>query len=49
MKGVQARRGADVDSDHNLLVGKICTKLKKTMKFQKQNPRWDLQKFLFSI
>jgi hypothetical protein len=28
VKDVQAMRGADNDSDHNLLVGNICTKLK---------------------
>jgi len=36
--------GADIDSDHNLLVAKICTKLKKIIRFQKRRPQWDLQK-----
>ena len=43
MKDVQA----DTDSDYNLLVGNICTKLKKIMKFQKGKQRWDLQKLHF--
>jgi len=29
VKDVQTLPGADIDSDHNLLVAKICTKLKK--------------------
>ena len=36
--------GADIDSDHNLLVAKICTRLKKIIRFQKRGPRWDLEK-----
>jgi hypothetical protein len=28
-KDVQTLPGADIDSDHNLLVAKICTRLKK--------------------
>jgi hypothetical protein len=36
--------GADIDSDHNLLVAKICTRLKKIMRFHKQKPRWNLEK-----
>jgi hypothetical protein len=31
MKDVQTMPGADMDSDHNLLVAKICTTLKKIM------------------
>ena len=34
--------GADIDSDHNLLVAKIRTRLKKIITFQKSRPRWDL-------
>jgi hypothetical protein len=34
MKDVQTLPGADVDSDHNLLVAKICTILKKIIRFQ---------------
>ena len=29
VKDVQTLPGADIDSDHNLLVAKICTRLKK--------------------
>jgi hypothetical protein len=38
-KHVQTLPGADTDSDHNLLIAKICTKLKKTARFQKRKPR----------
>ena len=31
---VQTKPEADIDSDHNLLLAKICTVLKKIMKFQ---------------
>jgi hypothetical protein len=31
VKGVQTLPGADIDYDHNLLVAKICTRLKKIM------------------
>jgi hypothetical protein len=37
VKDVQTLPGADIDSDHNLLVAKICTRLKK-------RPQWDLKK-----
>jgi len=36
--------GADIDSDHNLLVAKVRTRLKKIIRFQKSRPRWDLEK-----
>ena len=36
--------GADIDSDHNLLVAKICARLKKIIRFQKRRPQWDLEK-----
>jgi len=36
--------GADIDSDHNLLVAKNCTRLKKFIRFQKRRPQWDLEK-----
>jgi hypothetical protein len=35
---------ADIDSDHNLLVAKICTRLKKSVRFQKRTPQRDLEK-----
>ena len=41
---VQTMPGADIDSDHNLLVAKICTRLKKIIRFQKRRPQWDLEK-----
>jgi hypothetical protein len=41
---VQTLPGADIDSDHNLLVAKICTRLKKIITFQKRRPQWDLEK-----
>jgi hypothetical protein len=34
VKDVQALLGANIDSDHNLLVAKICTRLKKIIRFQ---------------
>jgi hypothetical protein len=44
MKNVQRLPGADIDSYHNLLVAKICTRLKKIMRFQKRRPQCDLEK-----
>jgi type I site-specific restriction endonuclease len=44
VKDVQTLPRADIDSDHNLLVAKICTRLKKIIRFQKRGPRWDLEK-----
>jgi hypothetical protein len=44
VKDVQILLGADIDSDHNLLVAKICTRLKKIIRFQKRTPNWDLEK-----
>ena len=40
VKDVQTLAGADIDSDHNLLVAKICTRLKKIIRFQKRRPQW---------
>jgi hypothetical protein len=37
MKGVQTLPGAVTDPDHNLLVAKICTTLKKVIRFQRTN------------
>jgi hypothetical protein len=36
--------GADIDSDHNLLVAKVRTSLKKNLRLQKSKPRWELEK-----
>jgi hypothetical protein len=44
VKDVQTLPAADIDSDHNLLVAKFCTRLKKIIRFQKRRPRWDLDK-----
>jgi hypothetical protein len=44
VKDVQTLPGSDIDTDHSLLVAKICTGLKKIMRFQKRRPRWDLEK-----
>jgi hypothetical protein len=44
VKDVQTLPGADIDSDHNLLVETICTSLKKIIRFHKRKPRWDLEK-----
>jgi hypothetical protein len=44
VKDVQTQPGADTESDHNLLFAKICSRLKKIMRFQKQKGRWDLEK-----
>jgi len=44
IKDVQTPPGADIDSDHSLLVAKICTRLKKIIRFQKRRSHWDLEK-----
>jgi hypothetical protein len=44
VKDVQTLLGADIDSDHNLLVAKVHITLKKIIRFQKSRPRWDLEK-----
>ena len=44
VKDVQTLPGADIDSDHNLLVAKVRTRLKKIIRFQNSRPRWDLEK-----
>jgi hypothetical protein len=44
VKDVQTLPRADIDSDHNLLVAKVHTRLKKIIGFQKSRPRWDLEK-----
>jgi hypothetical protein len=45
MKDLQTMPWADIISVHNLLFAKMCTRLKKIMKFQKDKPKWDLEKF----
>jgi hypothetical protein len=44
MKDVQTQPGTDIDSDHNLLVAKICTTLKRIIRFRKNKSVWDLEK-----
>jgi len=44
VKDVQTLPGADIDSDHILLVAKVCTWLRKIIRFQRSRPRWDLEK-----
>jgi len=44
VKDVQTLPGADIDSDHNLLVAKFRTRLKMIIRFQKSRPRWELEK-----
>jgi exonuclease III len=44
VKDVQTLPGADIDSDHKLLVARVSTRLKKIIRFQKQKPKWDLEK-----
>ena len=41
---MQTLLGAGIDSDHNLLVAKICTRLKKMLRFHQSRTQWDLQK-----
>jgi hypothetical protein len=41
---VQTLPGADIDYEHNLLVAKLCTSLKKIIRFHKRRPHWDLEK-----
>jgi type I site-specific restriction endonuclease len=44
VKDVQTLPGADIDSGHNFLIAKICTRLKKIIRFQKRRPQWILEK-----
>ena len=44
VKNVQTLPGAEIDSDHIVLVVKVCTGLKKIIRFQKRRPQWDLEK-----
>jgi len=44
VKDVQTLPGEDIDSDHNLLVAKVFTTLKKIIRFQNRRPQWDLEK-----
>jgi endonuclease/exonuclease/phosphatase family metal-dependent hydrolase len=44
VKDVQTQPGADIDSDHNLVVAEICARLKRIIRFQKRKPLWDVDK-----
>ena len=44
VKDVQTLPGPDIHSEHNLLVTKICTRMKKIIRFQNRRPQWDLEK-----
>jgi hypothetical protein len=44
VKDVQTQSGADIDSDHTLLVAKICTRLKRIIRLQNRKPVWDFKK-----
>ena len=44
VKDVQTLPGADIDSDHNLLVAKFCSRLKKIIRFQNRRRRLDMEK-----
>jgi hypothetical protein len=46
MKGEYTEPRADTDCDHDLLVVKVCTRLQIIVKFQKREPRWNLEKLL---
>jgi hypothetical protein len=44
MKELQALPGTDIDSNHNLLFSKVCTRLRKITGFQKGRPIMAWQK-----
>jgi hypothetical protein len=44
VKDVQTLPGADIESDHSLLVATNCTRLNKIIRFHKRKPRWDMEK-----
>jgi hypothetical protein len=44
LKNVQSLPGTDIDCDHNLVVAKICSRLKKIIRFQKRSPQCVLEK-----
>jgi hypothetical protein len=45
VKDVQTLLGADIDSDHNILVAKFCPRLKKIISFQKRRTQRNLEKY----
>jgi hypothetical protein len=44
VRDVRTLPGADIDSDHNFLFAKICTRLNKIIRYQNRKQRWDLEK-----
>jgi hypothetical protein len=44
MKDVQTVPGADIDSNHNSLIAKISSRLKKIIRFKEIKPGWDVKK-----
>jgi hypothetical protein len=44
VKDVQTLPGTDIDSNHNLIVDKMCTRLKTIIRFQKRRTQCDLEK-----
>jgi hypothetical protein len=44
IRDVKTLPGADIDSDHNLLVAEVQTKLKAIKKDEKRKLKWDLEK-----
>jgi len=44
MEDVQTLPGADIDSAHSLMVAKICSRLKKIIRFQKRRTQWCVPK-----
>jgi hypothetical protein len=45
-KDLESLSEADIYSDHNSLVAKICTRLKKIIKLQKRKPRWICRSYM---
>jgi hypothetical protein len=44
VKDVHTLPGADIDSDHKLLVANICTRMENVIRFQKRRPTLYLEK-----
>jgi len=44
MKDMQTMSGAHIYFGHNILVTKICTIVKKIMRFKNGKPVWNLEK-----
>ena len=44
IRDVKTLPGADIDSDHNLLVAEVQTRLKAIKKAGKRKPKWNLER-----